>query len=280
MIKSRYLVSDLSSLQINKAQLSKLNKYSRLIGSILIIIILAALLSGCSTDSTLSAPGVTLNVTPQAQPQQITSDVQLLVLLTVLSLAPAILILATSFTRIIIVLSMLRTALGTPTIPPNQVVIGLSLLLTFFIMAPVYQQIDKQAIQPYMNQKIDQDTAFKLAAEPVRQFMFKQTRTKDIQLFLQLSNQPSPKTLDDISTITLFPAFVISELRTAFIMGFIIYIPFLVIDLVVSSVLLSMGMMMLPPTLVSLPFKLLLFVMVDGWYLIVRSLVLSFTGGH
>ncbi|MDR3578306.1 MAG: flagellar type III secretion system pore protein FliP [Anaerolineaceae bacterium] len=279
MIISPFLVLHQSKILNKNVVRSKSNKFMRFFGILLVIVCLAALMSGCSTDSTLAAPGVSLTVTPQGQPQQITTDVQLLVLLTVLSLAPAILILATSFTRIVIVLSMVRSALGTPTIPPNQVVIGLSLLLTFFVMAPVYKQIDEQAIQPFMNQKIDQNTAFKLATDPIRQFMFKQTRTKDIQLFLELSKSPAPKTLDDISTINLFPAFVISELRTAFIMGFIIYIPFLVIDLVVSSVLLSMGMMMLPPTLVSLPFKLLLFVMVDGWYLIVRSLVLSFTGG-
>ncbi|MCL4559585.1 MAG: flagellar type III secretion system pore protein FliP [Chloroflexi bacterium] len=233
-------------------------------------------LSACATSPELAAPGVTLSVQQAGEPQQVTGGVQLLVLLTVLSLAPAILILATSFTRIVIVLSMIRNAIGTPTIPPNQVIIGLSLLLTFFIMAPVYNQIDQQALQPYLKKEIDQDTALNLAVEPVREFMFKQTREKDIQLFLDLSGKSQPKTLADISTVDLFPAFVISELRTAFTMGFIIYIPFLIIDLVISSVLLSMGMMMLPPSLVSLPFKLLLFVMVDGWYLITRSLTLSF----
>lgn len=237
-------------------------------------ILLIFLASGCTT-----APGVTLTVDPQAsEPQQVTSGVKLLVLMTVLSLAPAILILATSFTRIIIVLSMLRSAIGTPSVPPNQVIIGLSLLLTFFIMTPVYKQMDEIAIQPFLSGQIDQDVAFDLAENTIREFMFKQTREKDIQLFLDLGHQAQPATLDDIDTVSLFPAFVISELRTAFTMGFVIYLPFLVIDLVVSSILLSMGMMMLPPSLVSLPFKLLLFVMVDGWYLIVRSLVLSFTG--
>jgi flagellar biosynthetic protein FliP len=154
----------------------------------------------------------------------------------------------------------------------------LSLLLTFFIMTPVYKQMDETAIQPFLAEQIDQETAFNKAEKPIREFMFKQTREKDIQLFLDLGHEPQPATLDDIPTVSLFPAFVISELRTAFTMGFVIYLPFLVIDLVVSSILLSMGMMMLPPSLVSLPFKLLLFVMVDGWYLIVRSLVLSFTG--
>jgi len=244
---------------------------------ILIVFILFSgiLISGCAT-----APGVSLTIDSQSpDPKQVTSGVQLLVLMTVLSLAPTVLILATSFTRIVIVLSMVRNAIGTPTIPPNQVIIGLSLLLTFFIMAPVYKQMDETAIQPYLNEQIDQETALKKVQIPIREFMFKQTREKDIQLFIDMGNEAQPATLEDIQSVSLFPAFVISELRTAFTMGFVIYIPFLVIDLVVSSILLSMGMMMLPPSLVSLPFKLLLFVMVDGWYLLASSLVSSFTGG-
>ncbi len=246
--------------------------------TLIILLVLSAtvLLSGCVGESQFSAPGVTLTLEPATSPQQMSSGVQLLVLLTVLSLAPSILVLATSFTRIVIVLSMLRNAIGTPTIPPNQVVIGLSLVLTFFIMNPVYNQIDQQAIQPYLKQEIDQKTAFQRGMEPLRDFMFKQTREKDLQLFLEINGSPQPNSLDEIPTAVLLPAFVISELRTAFTMGFVLYIPFLVIDMVVSSILLSMGMMMLPPSLVSLPFKLLLFVMVDGWYLITRSLTLSF----
>jgi len=246
--------------------------------TLIILLVLSAtvLLSGCVGESQFSAPGVTLTLEPATSPQQMSSGVQLLVLLTVLSLAPSILVLATSFTRIVIVLSMLRNAIGTPTIPPNQVVIGLSLVLTFFIMNPVYNQIDQQAIQPYLKQEIDQKTAFQRGMEPLREFMFKQTREKDLQLFLEINGSPQPNSLDEIPTAVLLPAFVISELRTAFTMGFVLYIPFLVIDMVVSSILLSMGMMMLPPSLISLPFKLLLFVMVDGWYLITRSLTLSF----
>lgn len=240
-----------------------------------IFILLGIVVSGCST-----VPGVSLTVDGQSpDPKQVTSGVQLLVLMTVLSLAPTVLILATSFTRIVIVLSMVRNAIGTPSVPPNQVIIGLSLLLTFFIMAPVYKEMDETAIQPYLNAQMDQKATLKAAQAPVREFMFKQTREKDIQLFIDLGNEPQPATLEDIPSVSLFPAFVISELRTAFTMGFVIYIPFLVIDLVVSSILLSMGMMMLPPSLVSLPFKLLLFIMVDGWYLLVQSLVLSFSGG-
>lgn len=243
---------------------------------LLLILFLVLVLSGCSGDQQLSAPGVTLTVDPAGDPKQVSSGVQLLVILTVLSLAPSILILATSFTRIAIVLSLLRSAIGTPQIPPNQVVIGLSLLLTFFIMAPVYNQMDKDAIQPYLKGEMDQKTAFDRAAKPLREFMFGQTREKDLELFVSMSGQERPATLDDIPTTTLLPAFVISELRTAFIMGFAIYVPFLVIDLVVSSILLAMGMMMLPPSLISLPFKILLFVLVDGWYLIAQSLSLSF----
>jgi flagellar biosynthesis protein FliP len=244
---------------------------------ILFAVFLLFSLAGCSADSQTTAPGVTLTVGTADQPKEVTTGVQLLVLLTVLSIAPSILILGTSFTRIVIVLSMVRSAIGTPNIPPTQVVVGLSLLLTFFIMFPVYTEVNQQAIQPYIEQKIDQKTALDTAIKPVRSFMLKQTRQKDIELFLELNKLPRPATVDDIPTVALFPAFVISELKTAFMMGFLIYIPFLIIDLVVSSILLSMGMMMLPPSLVSLPFKLLLFVMVDGWYLLARNLVLSFT---
>lgn len=244
---------------------------------IAIVLGLGLALAGCAGQPELSAPGVTLTLDSGDQPQQVSTGVQLLVLITVLSLAPAILILATSFTRIVIVLSLLRNAIGTPSAPPNQVVIGLSLLMTFFIMAPVFSEADEQALQPYLKNEIDQSTAFERASAPAREFMFKQTRAKDLELFLDLSGAAArPETLPDIPTSVLLPAFVISELKTAFTMGFVIYVPFLIIELVVSSVLLSMGMMMLPPSLVSLPFKILLFVMVDGWYLIARSLILSF----
>jgi flagellar biosynthetic protein FliP len=233
-------------------------------------------LSGCIGSDNISAPGVSLNIGESDSPQEISSGVQLLVIMTVLSVAPSILILATSFTRIIIVLSMIRSAIGTSNIPPNQVVVGLALLLTFFIMTPVYNQVNEQALQPFLAGEIDTETAFTEALSPVREFMFKQTREKDIQLFIDLSGSEQPETLEDIPTNVLLPGFVISELRTAFMMGFFIYVPFLVIDMVISSILLSMGMMMLPPSLISLPFKILLFVLVDGWYLIIRSLAQSF----
>ena len=244
--------------------------------AILLIALLSITLTGCIGSEEWQAPGVTLSVGPEGDSEQVSTGVQLLVLLTVLSLAPAILILATSFTRIVIVLSMVRSAIGTPTIPPNQIVIGLSLLLTFFVMNPVYQEVNAQAVQPYLEGEIQQEEALDQAVEPVRNFMFSQVREKDLELFVSLNGQDRPETLDDIPTIVLLPAFVISELRAAFIMGFAIYIPFLVIDMIISSILLAMGMMMLPPSLISLPFKILLFVMVDGWYLITRSLSTSF----
>ncbi len=251
-------------------------KRKKLRSVIFLLGLASLLLASCAGNSEWAAPGVTLSVDPAGEPQQVSSGVQLLVLVTVLSLAPAILILTTSFTRIVIVLSLLRNAIGTPALPPNQVLLGLSLVLTFFIMSPVFTEIDQQALQPYLESQLDQETAFEKAAAPIREFMFSQTREKDIALFIELRDAGRPQTMEDIPTSVLLPAFVISELRTAFTMGFMVYVPFLVIDMVISSVLLSMGMMMLPPSMISLPFKLLLFVMVDGWYLIIRSLSLSF----
>jgi flagellar biosynthetic protein FliP len=251
-------------------------KKKKVLLGILLLLLASFLLTGCAADSQWSAPGLTLTVEPNGQPKQVSSGVQLLLLITILSLAPSLLIMTTSFTRIVIVLSLLRNAIGTPQIPPNQVLVGLALILTFFVMTPVYTEMNQQAIKPYLAGEIDQTTAFNKAMQPLREFMFKQTRDKDLELFLEMNHQDRPNTLEDIPTVVLLPAFVLSELRTAFVMGFAIYIPFLIIDLVISSVLLSMGMMMLPPSLISLPFKILLFIMVDGWYLIIRSLSLSF----
>lgn len=221
------------------------------------------------------AAGITLDLGTSATEQTGTS-LQILMLLTVLSVAPAILMMMTSFTRIIIVLSFVRNALGTQQLPPNQVLVGLSLFLTFFIMAPTWNQINANAIQPYMQKQITQTEAIERAEEPLRMFMFRQTREKDLELFVGLSKMEQPKTYRDVPTYVLIPAFVISELKTAFQMGFAIFIPFIVIDMIVSSTLMSIGMMMLPPMMVSLPFKLLLFVLVDGWHLVVESLVTSF----
>jgi flagellar biosynthetic protein FliP len=204
------------------------------------------------------------------------TSLQLLLLMTLLSLAPAILMMMTSFTRIIIVLSFVRNALGTQQLPPNQVLVGLALFLTYFIMVPTWNQINTNAIQPYMKNQITQTEALNKAEEPLRMFMFKQTREKDLELFVGLSKLERPKTYRDVPTYVLIPAFVISELKTAFQMGFAIFIPFIVIDMIVASTLMSIGMMMLPPMMVSLPFKILLFVLVDGWHLVVESLVTSF----
>ena len=202
--------------------------------------------------------------------------VQLLLLITGITLIPALLFTVTGFTRILIVLGFIRTGLGTPTSPPNQVLVGIALFLTIFVMAPTFSAIKKDAIDPLSHHKISQATALQRGQEPLRDFMFKQTRTKDLALFVKLAHQKQPKTRGDIPTTTLIPAFIISELKTAFQIGFLIFLPFLVIDLVVSSTLMSMGMMMLPPIFISLPFKILLFVLVDGWGLVTRSLVQSF----
>lgn len=203
-------------------------------------------------------------------------SLQALVLMTTLTLLPAMLLMMTSFTRITIVLGILRTALGTAQTPSNQVLIGLALFLTLFIMRPVFEEIYETALQPFMEEQIDAETAIKTAAEPFRVFMMKQTRDNDLQLFLNISNSPAPQDLNDISYWVLLPAFVTSELKTAFQIGFLLFIPFLIIDLVVASVLMSMGMMMLSPLIISLPFKLMLFVLVDGWNLVLGTLAGSF----
>lgn len=208
--------------------------------------------------------------------EALSNPLQIVLLLTALSIVPMVLILMTSFTRIIVVLSFVRNALGTPQLPPNQLLIGLALILTFFVMAPTWNQVNTEALQPYLQKQISQTEALQKAEAPMRTFMFKQTRQKDLELFAGLAKMQRPQTYRDIPTYVLIPAFVISELKTAFQMGFAVFIPFLVIDMIVSSTLMSMGMMMLPPMMISLPFKILLFVLVDGWHLIVQSLVTSF----
>ncbi|MDQ0270216.1 flagellar biosynthetic protein FliP [Cytobacillus purgationiresistens] len=211
-----------------------------------------------------------------SSPENISTSVKLMLLLTVLSLAPSILILMTCFTRIVIVLSFVRTALATQQMPPNQVIIGLSLFLTFFIMAPTFQEVNQQALTPLFNEEIDLEEAYEKAALPFKEFMSAHTREKDLALFLEYSQAEKPESIAEIPLTALVPAFAISEIKTAFQIGFMIFIPFLVIDMVVASVLMSMGMMMLPPVMISLPFKILLFVLVDGWYLVVKSLLQSF----
>jgi flagellar biosynthetic protein FliP len=224
----------------------------------------------------VTTPYFTLGVTPGEDPSRSTVVLQIFLLMTVLSLAPAILIMVTSFTRIVIVLSLLRRALGTMQLPSNQIVIGLALFLTVFIMAPVWQRINQSALQPYLDKKISGQQALDQAAVPLREFMFKQTREKDLALFVDIAKLKRPQNPDEIPTSVLIPSFIISEVKTAFEIGLLLYVPFLIVDMVVAAVLLSMGMMMLPPVMVSLPFKLLLFVLADGWYLLVGSLVKSF----
>lgn len=211
-----------------------------------------------------------------SDPGSVSTSVKLLLLLTVLSIAPSILILLTSFTRVVVVLSFVRTGLGTNQTPPNQVIIGISLFITFFIMAPTFHEVNENALKPLFNEEMTLEEAYENAALPFKEFMAQHTRQKDLALFLDYSGAEPPESIDDIPMSALVPAFVISELKTAFQIGFMIFIPFLVIDMVVASVLMSMGMMMLPPVMISLPFKILLFVLVDGWHLVVKSLLQTF----
>lgn len=211
-----------------------------------------------------------------SDPSSVATSVKLLLLLTVLALAPSILILMTSFTRTVIVLSFVRTSLATQQMPPNQVLIGIALFLTFFIMAPTFSEVYDEALQPLFEEEITLDEAYERAAVPMKEFMAKHTRQKDLALFMRYSNNEGIETVEDIPLTTLVPAFAISELKTAFQMGFMIFVPFLIIDMAVASVLMSMGMLMLPPVMISLPFKILLFVLVDGWHLITHSLLDSF----
>jgi flagellar biosynthetic protein FliP len=241
---------------------------------LLVILFVPVILFGANT---IPLPKISIGVTPTTKPNEISTTLQIIFLLTILTLAPSILIMMTSFTRIIIVLHFLRQALGTQQMPPNQILIGLALFLTFFIMSPVINDINQNALQPYLAEKITQQQALNNALKPIRKFMLKQTKKDDLKLFISLTNKKhKPKNIKDVSTLTIIPAFITSELKTAFEMGFLIYIPFLVLDMVVASVLLSMGMMMLPPIMVSLPFKIILFVLADGWNLLVNSLIKSF----
>jgi flagellar biosynthetic protein FliP len=245
-------------------------------------IILLLCLIGCAVFASpahaqMSIPSIQLGLQQAKNPGEVVSVLQILFLLTVLTLAPAILIMMTSFTRIIVILSFLRNALGTNQMPPNQLLVGLALFLTFLVMGPTFNKVHTEAVQPYLKGEITQAQGLEKAQVPIRDFMLSQTRPKDIELFLRLTGEEAKVSVDKVSFMTLVPAFMISELKTAFQMGFVIYLPFLVLDMVVASVLMAMGMMMLPPVLISLPFKLMLFVLVDGWQLIVGSIVKSFS---
>jgi flagellar biosynthetic protein FliP len=276
---------------INNNGISKISRWSKRPGErwlgrsgnvwlviigLLISILLLSVVPAMGATASVPIPRLQLGLDTADNPEETAQSLQILLILTILSLAPAILIMTTSFIRIVIVLSFARTAIGTNQMPPNQVMIGLALFLTYFTMSPTWTVINEQALQPYLNGRISQEIALERGAQPLRQFMFKQTRTKDLKLFIQAAHLSQPNNQDQIPTKVLIPAFIISELKTAFQMGFMIFIPFLVIDMIVSSTLMSMGMMMLPPVMISLPFKILLFVMVDGWHLLARSLILSF----
>jgi flagellar biosynthesis protein FliP len=249
-------------------------KPSRILPAIAVFLIGWLMVSSAYAQVTL--PSVNLGFKTTENPNEIVNAIKLVLILTVLTLAPAILIMMTGFTRIIIVLSFLRQALGVQQMPPNQLLVGLALFLTFFIMGSSFTEMNTNGIQPFIAGKISQDQAIERSLAPLRRFMFNQTRDQDLSLFIRMSKMEKPKTRADVPTMVLVPSFVLSELKTAFQIGFIIFLPFLVIDIIASSVLMAMGMMMLPPVVISLPFKIMLFVLVDGWALIIGSMVKSF----
>ena len=241
-------------------------------------VVLCMLLVAIATPQSV-VPKVNIGIDPAKGPEEVSTSLQILALLTVLSIAPAIMIMTTAFTRIVIIFSFVRNALGTQNIPPNQVVIGLSLFLTFYIMAPTYNQINETAMKPYFAKQkmadgkpMSLETAIERAQKPVRAFMLKNTYEKDLKLFLDMRGE-KPASAEDVPLLSLIPAFIISELKTAFIIGFYIFVPFVIIDLIVGSALMSMGMMMLPPTVISLPAKLLVFILADGWSVLIQAIM-------
>ena len=221
-------------------------------------------------------PKISIGVEEASSVDDITVTLEIVALMTILTLVPSILIMMTSFTRIVVVLNFLKQAMGTQNAPPHQVVMGMSMFLTFFIMAPVFNEMNEKALQPYLAEEIKWDEALEQAKKPIRDFMLRQTKEEELALFLRIGKDQNPKSVDDLSMLTIIPAFMLSELKTAFMIGFLLYIPFLVIDMTVASVLMAMGMMMLPPAMISMPFKLILFVIVDGWSMVVQQVVLSF----
>ena len=227
-------------------------------------------------DAAPLIPSINVDVGNAENPQEISSTLQVIALLTIFTIAPGILIMTTSFVRIVVVIGFLRNALATQNVPPNQVVLGLAMFMTFYIMSPYWSAANENGIQPYLAGEISQEEALEKTIEPIREFMFKQTRESDLALFVNLSESERPESQEEVSTFVLIPAFMISELKTGFQIGFMIYIPFIVIDMIVATTLMSMGMMMLPPVMISMPFKILLFVMIDGWHLLIDSLIVSF----
>lgn len=242
----------------------------------LLTVFACCMIGAYATSGDFNIPRIDIDISPSQSGSEASASLQILFLLTVLSLAPSILIMMTAFTRIIIVLSFARNAIGIQQTPPNQVLIGLALFLTLFVMSPVISDINENAYQPFIQNQITQQEAVENAMKPIREFMLRQTYQKDLNLFLSLSGSSAPENVDDIDNTVVIPAFIISELKRAFQIGFFIYIPFLIIDMIVSSTLMTMGMLMLPPMMISLPFKILLFVMVDGWGLIIKTLITGF----
>ena len=240
-----------------------------------LICAVGVLVTNCAEAAPI-IPSVNVEVGTAETPEQVSTTLQVIAVLTLATLAPAILMMTTSFVRIVVIIGFLRNALATQNVPPNQVVISLAMFLTFYIMAPYWAQANENGLQPYLAGQISQEEALTNALEPMREFMFRQTREADLALLVNLSDAERPESQEDVSTFVLIPAFMISELKTAFQIGFMLYVPFIVIDMIVATTLMSMGMMMLPPVMISLPFKILLFVMIDGWHLLIRSIIVSF----
>lgn len=227
-------------------------------------------------DAAPLIPSINVDIGNAENPQEVSSTLQVIGLLTILTIAPGILIMTTSFVRIVVVIGFLRNALATQNVPPNQVILGLAMFMTFYIMSPYWSAANENGIQPYLAGEISQEEAITKTIEPIREFMFRQTRESDLALFVNLSEDERPESQEEVSTFVLIPAFMISELKTGFQIGFMLYVPFIVIDMIVATTLMSMGMMMLPPVMISMPFKILLFVMIDGWHLLIDSLIISF----
>ena len=242
-----------------------------------LVAILLLLVSSAALAQSLGVPGLDIRIdAAKAKPEEVATALKILAVLTALTLAPAALVVMTAFTRIIVVLAMLRMAIGMQETPPNSVLVSLALFLTLFTMQPVLSQIDSQAFQPYVGGKMGFERAAEAGLQPLREFMIRQTRETDLMLMLDVSQAPAPQDVDEVRTVHLVPAFMLSELKTAFQIGFVVFLPFLLLDIVVSSILMSMGMLMVPPMMISLPLKLLMFVLIDGWNLVVKALLGSF----
>ena len=253
-----------------------IRKYSTAIAGIILVLTFISGIVVPAYSQSVPIPSIRVAIGESEEPDDLAVTLKILFLITILSIAPTILIMLTSFTRMVVVFSFLRHAMGTQQMPPNQVIVSLALFLTFFVMTPVWKDINQSALQPFLAKELSYEAALDRAGEPLKEFMLKQTREKDLALLMKVAQTHKPQSVADVELLTLIPAFVMSELRMAFQIGFLVYVPFLILDMVVACVLLSMGMMMLPPIMISLPFKLLLFVLVDGWYLIVGSLIRSF----